>query len=274
MTEKSVVLSGSFDDLRSAQVRFLEEAARLGPLHVLLWSDAAVRRLEGKAPKFPEAERQYLLGAIRYVDRVTICRDPAGPDTLSLPDQLQPSTWAVDEASDNDAKRAYCRAHGLQYHVVRQEELASVPDCADEPAEPSDRKRVIVTGCYDWLHSGHVRFFEEVSELGDLYVVVGNDANLRLLKGDGHPLFPERQRQYLAQSIRYVKQALIATGQGWLDAEPEIRRIRPHIYAVNEDGDRGGKRPYCEAHGIEYRVLKRLPKTGLPPRQSTDLRGF
>ncbi len=28
----SVVVSGGFDDLRSAQVRFLEEAARLGPL--------------------------------------------------------------------------------------------------------------------------------------------------------------------------------------------------------------------------------------------------
>ena len=30
-----------------------------------------------------------------------------------------------------------------------------------------------MTGCYDWFHSGHVRFFEEVSELGDLYVVAG-----------------------------------------------------------------------------------------------------
>jgi hypothetical protein len=28
------------------------------------------------------------------------------------------------------------------------------------------------------------------------------------------------------------------------------------------------------AHGIEYHVLKRTPKTGLPKRQSTDLRGF
>ena len=54
---------------------------------------------------------------------------------------------------------------------------------------------MIVTGCYDWLHSGHVRFFEEVSQLGDLYVVVGNDANLKLLKGEGHPLFPGAQER-------------------------------------------------------------------------------
>ena len=38
-------------------------------------------------------------------------------------------------------------------------------------------------------------------------------------------------------SIRYVKQALISSGEGWLDADPEIRRLKPDIYAVNEDGD-------------------------------------
>ena len=185
-----------------------------------------------------------------------------------------PATWVVDEADDNEAKRAFCRASGLQYRVLRQQDLLGLPDCSDELPAASLRPRVIVTGCFDWFHSGHVRFFEEVSELGDLYVVVGHDANIRLLKGEGHPLFPEQQRRYLVQSVRYVTQALISTGQGWLDAEPEIRRIRPQIYAVNEDGDRPEKRQYCQAHGIEYRVLKRLPKEGLPRRQSTDLRGF
>ena len=76
-------------------------------------------------------------------------------------------------------------------------------------------------------------------------------------------------RRYMAGSIRYVQQAFISTGHGWLDAEPEIERIQPDIYAVNEDGDQPEKREYCEAHGIEYRVLKRLPKEGLPTRQST-----
>ncbi len=75
-------------------------------------------------------------------------------------------------------------------------------------------------------------------------------------------------------SIRYVKQALISSGNGWLDADPEIRALRPDIYAVNEDGDKGGKREYCEQLGIQYLVLKRRPAPGLPRRSSTDLRGF
>jgi hypothetical protein len=75
-------------------------------------------------------------------------------------------------------------------------------------------------------------------------------------------------------SIRYVTQALITSGEGWLDADPEIRRLKPDIYAVNEDGDRGGKREYCAKLGIEYLVLKRVPAPGLPRRTSSDLRGF
>jgi len=34
------------------------------------------------------------------------------------------------------------------------------------------------------------------------------------------------------------------------------------------------KRAFCKEHGIEYVVLKRTPKEGLPERLSTNLRGF
>ena len=59
-----------------------------------------------------------------------------------------------------------------------------------------------------------------------------------------------------------------------MDAAPEIERIKPDIYAVNEDGDKGGKSEYCREHGIEYLVFQRLPAPGLARRSSTDLRGF
>jgi hypothetical protein len=76
------------------------------------------------------------------------------------------------------------------------------------------------------------------------------------------------------QAIRYVKQGLVSSGNGWMDAEPEIAQIRPDQYAVNEDGDKPEKRAFCEQYGLEYVVLKRTPKEGLPKRESTQLRGF
>ena len=188
---------------------------------------------------------------------------------------LDPELVLVNEAQNSEAARAACRARGMDCRVLTEENLRGFPELAPEPTGiAAGRKKVLVTGCYDWVHSGHVRFFEEVSAYGDLYVVIGHDANIRLLKGPGHPLFPQAERRYVVGSIRHVKQALIATGHGWVDADPEIRRLKPDIYAVNEDGDRGGKREYCAKLGIEYLVLKRTPAPGLPPRTSTDLRGF
>ncbi len=149
--------------------------------------------------------------------------------------------------------------------------MTSVSRGATDRAGP---RRVVVTGCYDWLHSGHMRFFEEVSGHGELYVVVGHDANVRLLKGEGHPRFPQEQRRYMTGAARHVHRSLISTGSGWMDAEPEMKTIGAHIYVVNEDGDKPEKREFCRAHGLEYLVLKRVPASGLPRRSSTDLRGF
>jgi cytidyltransferase-like protein len=283
---KQVLVTGAFDDLRSPQIRFLEEAARLGEVTALLWADDLVRQFEGKGPKFPEAERAYFLKAIRFVRQVLLVGKSKVQSLKSKVDagalvsaastaRVKPDLLVVSEIQDSATNRAACEAQGIDYRMVREEELRGFPErAAAPPASAAGRKRVVVTGCYDWVHSGHVRFFEEVSAYGDLYVIVGHDANIRLLKGGGHPLFPQEERRYVVGSIRYVTQALITSGEGWLDADPEIRRLKPDIYAVNEDGDQGGKREYCAKLGIEYLVLKRSPAPGLPQRTSTDLRGF
>jgi cytidyltransferase-like protein len=266
-----VIVSGGFDDIRSRDLRFLEEAAKLGELSVLLWPDEVLRKLNGQPPKFPLVERLYLLNAVRYVSRVIEADVSVEPD--ALPNQLKADIWANYGPATSSARETFCRDKKIVYCFFKPDELNGFPKPPPLPSAPG-RKKVVVTGSYDWFHSGHVRFFEEVSGYGDLYVVVGHDANIRLLKGEGHPLLPQDERRYLVGSIKFVKEALISSGNGWLDADPEIRKLKPDIYAVNEEGDKGGKREYCRKLGIEYLVLKRKPASGLPQRSSTALRGF
>jgi cytidyltransferase-like protein len=269
--EKQIIVSGGFDDIKSHDLRFLEEASKLGELSVLLWPDETLQKLTGRATKFSLAERKYFLNAVRYVSRVIETGGSASFDTLS--NDLKADIWADVEATANAVRKKFAAGNKITYRVFKASELKGFPEPPPMPSAPG-RKKVIVTGSYDWFHSGHVRFLEEVSAYGDLYVVVGHDANIRLLKGEGHPLLPQEERRYVVGSIKFVKQALISSGEGWLDADPEIRKLKPDIYAVNEDGDKGGKREYCEKLGIEYLVLKRTPAPGLPKRSSTDLRGF
>ena len=302
MKSPPVIVSGPFDEIRFGDLRFLEEASRFGDVHVLLWPDAAIEASRGRAPRFPLEERLYFLQAVRFVSRVTLLTELENQNELPR-DAIQGARLWVDVESASTAARRECgRKLGLEYRVVAADSLSGLTASGSsasgviESQDPRHRssaatpgaegiqkgrgcgsqrkKKVVVTGCYDWLHSGHVRFFEEVSAYGDLYVIVGHDANIRLLKGEGHPLLSQEERRYLVGAIRFVKQGLISSGNGWLDADPEIRRLRPDIYAVNEDGDRGGKREYCNQLGLEYLVLKRAPAPGLPRRTSTELRGY
>jgi cytidyltransferase-like protein len=129
-------------------------------------------------------------------------------------------------------------------------------------------KKVLVSGCYDLLHGGHIAFFETASAYGDLYVSIGRDENLLLLKGK-KPVFSEEERLYIVKSISYVYDAFLASGTGILDFEPDLKRIKPDIFVVNHEGHTVEKENLCKKLGVEYIVLERIPEPGLPARSSS-----
>ena len=137
--------------------------------------------------------------------------------------------------------------------------------------EVSKQKKVFVSGCYDLLHSGHVEFFRQAAQYGDLYVGIGSDRTIEALKGH-KTLYNERERLFMVQAIRYVKEAYINQGDGFLDFLPTLDIVNPDCLVVNEDGDREEKRQLCRERGMEYIVLQRVPAAGLDARSSTNLK--
>ena len=132
-------------------------------------------------------------------------------------------------------------------------------------------KKVFVSGCYDLLHSGHVEFFRQASQYGDLYVGIGSD---KTIEGYKHhkTVYSEQERLFMVKAIRYVKDAFINAGSSIMDFIPTVDMVKPDILVVNEDGDREEKRQFCKERGIEYVVLSRDPHEGLTARSSTDLK--
>ena len=186
-----------------------------------------LRKLRVEIPKFSLEERHYFLKAIRYVNQISVLENSSNEavkQAISLDQRTSFSKiWVCPEKDADIGIQLFCKENNIKFEVIPDYALAGFPverNCMEQ--SDGIRKKVMVSGCFDWLHSGHVRFFEEVSAFGDLYVVVGSDENLKLLKGDGHPLFSQEERLYLVQAIRFVKKAVISTGRGWLDAEPEI----------------------------------------------------
>lgn len=132
-------------------------------------------------------------------------------------------------------------------------------------------KKVFVSGCYDLLHSGHVEFFRQASQYGDLYVGIGSDKTILHYKNH-KTVYSEQERLFMVRSIRYVKEAYINAGSGILDFIPTLDIVRPDILVVNSDGGSEAKRQLCQEKGIEYVVLERDPHEGLEARSSTALK--
>jgi cytidyltransferase-like protein len=134
-------------------------------------------------------------------------------------------------------------------------------------------KKAFVSGCFDLLHSGHVAFFQEAAQYGDLYVAIGSDCNIFQLK-NRPTVNTEAERLYMIQALACVHSVFVAKGSGILDFVEELKDIRPDYFVVNEDGSTPAKQKLCEELGIEYVILKRVPHPGLEVRSTTALRGF
>lgn len=121
------------------------------------------------------------------------------------------------------------------------------------------------------LHSGHVAFFEEAAQYGDLYVGIGSDKTINSLKAR-KTINSDAERLYMVKALKVVKDAWINKGGGLLDFLEELKALQPDIFFVNADGHTPDKETLCKEMGIEYVVSKRIPHGNLPARSTTALR--
>lgn len=133
------------------------------------------------------------------------------------------------------------------------------------------KKTVMVSGCFDMLHSGHIEFFNQASQFGDLHVALGSDKTISDLKGR-QTLNNQNERLFMVKSVRYVKDTFISKGSGTLDFVDELKKINPDIFIVNEDGHLPEKEDLCKSLGVEYKILERKPHHNLTQRSTTELR--
>jgi rfaE bifunctional protein nucleotidyltransferase chain/domain len=120
------------------------------------------------------------------------------------------------------------------------------------------KKLVLTNGCFDLLHTGHVRYLEEARSCGDaLIVAVNSDASVRELKGPERPLNNELDRAEVLAALRCVDPVTICTGQRVTDV---IRLLRPAIYAKGGDYTLetldSGERAALEEVGAEISLLQ------------------
>ncbi|MFZ4116429.1 MAG: D-glycero-beta-D-manno-heptose 1-phosphate adenylyltransferase [Chthoniobacterales bacterium] len=95
------------------------------------------------------------------------------------------------------------------------------------------RHLVLTNGCFDLLHTGHVRYLQQARALGDaLIVAVNSDRSVRELKGPTRPLNNECDRAEVLGALRCVDYVTIFEEERVTEV---INKLRPSVYAKGGD---------------------------------------
>jgi D-glycero-beta-D-manno-heptose 1-phosphate adenylyltransferase len=137
--------------------------------------------------------------------------------------------------------------------IVTADQLKAI----GEKMRASGRKLVLTNGCFDLLHTGHVRYLQAARALGDaLAVAINGDESVRELKGDGRPLNSAADRAEVVAALACVDHVTIFAETRATDL---LAKVRPLIYVKGGDYTRetlhADERAALDQAGAEIRIV-------------------
>lgn len=93
------------------------------------------------------------------------------------------------------------------------------------------KKIVLCHGTFDFLHVGHIRYFEQAKEYGDILIVSITSDNF-VNKGSGRPFFKIADRILSITALQIVDFVIVSDQETAVDI---IKKIKPNVYFKGPD---------------------------------------
>ena len=148
---KKVFVSGCYDMLHSGHVAFFEEAAKLGDLYVGLGSDETIWELKGRRTINNNAERLYMVKALRCVKDAWISSGSGIMDFVNEVRELKPDYFFVNTDGYTPAKKEFCDELGIELVVSERIPEAGLPARSTTSLRQECRIPYRVELCGGWL---------------------------------------------------------------------------------------------------------------------------
>lgn len=117
-----------------------------------------------------------------------------------------------------------------------------------------DKKIVLIGGCFDILHIGHLRILAKAKKLGDILVVgINDDQFIKKTKGDHRPIIHENQRAELLSGLKPVDYVFITNKALYCDEN--LIKIKPDYLIFGKESDKIERRRAI-AKSIEMKFPK------------------
>jgi len=129
------------------------------------------------------------------------------------------------------------------------------------PLKNDKKSIVLVGGCFDILHLGHIKFLQAAKKMGDvLFILLENDATVRKLKGKKRPFFIQQQRAQTLSALRNVDYIILLPQMDKDQGDHRIvDKLKPNIIAATEnDPCLVKKRQLAKAVGGKIKIIPYL----------------
>lgn len=121
------------------------------------------------------------------------------------------------------------------------------------------RKIILVGGCFDILHEGHIKFLNDANKSADsLFLLLENDRNVRRMKGEKRPINSQKNRSIVLSALSSVDY-IIPLGDVTKDEDYDklIVQILPDYIALTfGDKNREQRKKQCEMVGAKLIEIK------------------
>jgi len=114
-------------------------------------------------------------------------------------------------------------------------------------------KKILVGGCFDLLHYGHLQFLERARALGDYLVVALESDEFIKTHKQREPIHTQDQRAKILRGLRVVDQVIeLPYLQTYEDYFTLVKQIQPQVIAVTAgDPQLANKQKQAAAIGAE-----------------------
>ncbi len=116
----------------------------------------------------------------------------------------------------------------LCFFILRENEKMKIIDYKSFIKKNLQNKKVVFTnGCFDILHTGHIKLLKEAKSLGDILIVgLNTDYSIKKLKGDKRPIKNEKTRSIILESIKFVDFVILFNESSPIKL---IKKIKPDV---------------------------------------------
>ncbi len=99
----------------------------------------------------------------------------------------------------------------------------------------TNKTLVLVGGCFDILHAGHIEFLKRAKELGDILIVLlESDSKIKKLKGEKRPVNSQEDRSLILSNLPFVSYVYplpdLKSNENY---KILVKRLKPDIIAIS-----------------------------------------